>query len=74
MFLLLSLIIISSFKSVFSLNDKYISNCNYNLKTIKNYTLRSTSESNETNCDCLPRDLKNITNITYAKITICVLK
>ena len=74
MFLLLSLIIISSFKSFFSLNDEYISNCNYNLKTIKNYTLRSTSKSNETNCDCLPRDLKNITNITYAKITICVLK
>ena len=75
MFLLLSFItLITFFKSIYSIKDEYISYCHYNLKTFQNYTLRTTSVSNETNCDCLPSDFKEITNDTYNEILICVFK
>ena len=75
MFLLLPFItLITFFKSIYSIKDEYISSCHYNLKTFQNYTLRATSVSNETYCDCLPSDLINITNNTYNEIIICVLK
>jgi len=73
MFLLLPFItLITSFKSIVSLKNENISNCN--LQIIQNYTLRTIYESNETNCDCLPRDLTNITNSTYINVLNCTLK
>ena len=73
MFLLLPLItLITSFKSIFSLKNKIISNCN--LQIIQNYSLLTINEPNEANCDCLPSDLNNITNSTYINIIICTLK
>ena len=66
--------LITFFKCIYSIKDDYISNCHYNLKTFQNYTLSTTSESNETNCDCLPSDFTNITNNNLNQIVICALK
>ena len=66
--------LITFFKCIYSIKDDYISNCHYNLKTFQNYTLNTTSESNETNCDCLPSDFTNITNNNLTQIVICALK
>ena len=66
--------LITFFKCIYSIKDDYISNCHYNLKTFQNYTLSTTSESNETNCDCLPSDFTNITNNNLTQIVICALK
>ena len=75
MFLLLSLIIfITYFKSIFSLKREYIPNCNYNLKTFQNYTLRTLYESSEIDSDCFPINLTNITNHTYVEVFKCTLK
>ena len=76
MFLLFPLIIlITSFKSIFSLKDEYISHCNYNLKRFQNYTYLKETKIFYRECDCFPSldDFSNITNLNFTEILICSL-
>ena len=76
MFLLFPLIIlITSFKSIFSLKDEYISHCNYNLKRFQNYTYLKETKICYRECDCFPSldNFSNITNLNFTEILICSL-
>ena len=74
----LLMILITSFKSIFSLKNEYISNCNYNLRRLRNNTFITESEYFG-DCNCLPTYgqfidyIKNITDLNFTKIIICTL-
>ena len=74
----LLMILITSFKSIFSLKNEYISNCNYNLRRLRNNTFITESEYFG-DCNCLPTYgqfidyIKNITDLNFTKIIIYTL-
>ena len=72
--LLFLVTLITSFKSVLSLKNEYISNRNYNPNIIHNYILRRTNEINDAKCDCLPSDFNNNANSNVNGFIICCLK
>ena len=72
------MILIASFKSFFSLKYEYISNCNYNLRSLQNNTfIKSDSSFGECNCfpnlDVFIKYLNNQTDLNFTKIIICTL-
>ena len=71
----LLMILITSFKSIFSLKNEYISNCNYNLRRLRNNTFITESEYID---DCknlveLINNVMNVTDLNFTKIIIYTL-